>query len=193
MKKSGLTILLIIGAIVLFVGMIFMGSYNGLVSEQEKVNQAQSNIEVMLQRRADLIPNLVSTVKGYTKHEEKVFTDIANARAALNTSINSGDIEKMSQANDELSQTLSRLLVVVENYPTLSADKHYTELMDQLEGTENRISIARKEYNEVVNKYNTHIRSFPTNILAGMFGFEKAKLFEASGAALEGAPQVNFD
>lgn len=192
MKKTGLIILGIIGAIVLFLIMSVMGTYNGLVSKQEDVNLAQSQVETMLQRRADLIPNLVATVKGYTKHEEQVFADIANARAALNTSIKSGDIEGMDTANKELDSTLSRLLVVVENYPTLTADKQYISLMDQLEGSENRIAIARENYNEVATKYNKSIRTFPTNIFAGMFGFEKAKVFQADEGAQQ-VPTVNFD
>lgn len=192
MKKTGLIILGVIGAIALFLIISVMGTYNSLVSKQENVNLAQSQVETMLQRRADLIPNLVATVKGYTKHEEQVFSDIANARAALNTSIKSGDIEGMDAANKELDSTLSRLLVVVENYPTLSADKQYISLMDQLEGSENRIAIARENYNEEATKYNKSIRSFPTNIFAGMFGFEKAKVFQADEGAQQ-VPTVNFD
>lgn len=190
--KKGLIVLGVILAVIFVFGASLAGSYNSLVSLDEEVNLSQSNIETMLQRRADLIPNLVNTVKAYSKHEEKVFGDIANARAALNSSIESGDVEEMQKANTELSKQLSRLLVVVENYPDLKAGEQYTALMDQLEGSENRISIAREEYNSKVTTYNKKIRSFPTSILAGMFGFEKRKPFEADKEATN-VPVVNFE
>lgn len=164
---------------------------NSLVRLQEDVRLASGQIETTLQRRSDLIPNLVSTVKGYATHEETVFTDIADARAALSGAISSGNIEDIQAANDGLSSALSRLLMLQENYPDLKADTQFTALMDELAGTENRINYARQEYNDMVSKYNARIRTFPTSIIAGMLGFTAEDYFEAAEGA-DKAPIVEF-
>ncbi len=147
-----------------------------------------SNIDTQLQRRSDLIPNLVSTVKGYAAQEEKIFTDIANARAKL---AGSSSIEDTANADAELSSALSRLLVVVENYPELKSSQNFKDLTVNLEGTENRILIARQDYNESVTAYNTKIKKFPTNILAGMFNFDEKPYYKAANGSEE-VPIVDF-
>ena len=190
MKKKGLIIGIV--AVVLVLVLVVGGaasSYNGLVSKREKVDNAEAQIQNYLQRRADLIPNLVNTVKGYAAHEEEVYTALAEARAKLNSASNP---QEYSDANANFESALSRLLVVVENYPELKADKNFINLQDELAGTENRISTARKDYNDAVTEYNTSIKRFPTVIFAGIFGFEKADYFEASGEA-QTAPSVNFE
>lgn len=188
MKKSTVVILAIVAvlALILIWGIT---SYNGLVNAEVAVDTAEADLDVYLQRRADLIPNLVSTVKGYTAYEGEVYTELAEARAKL---AGSTTAEDKFEANAELDDAISRLLVVVENYPELKADTQYTALMDELSGAENRIATARKDYNTAVQAFNTKQRRFPTNIIAGMFGFEKAPLFEASEGA-DTVPSVNFD
>jgi len=181
----------IIGIIVIIV-IIFiwgMSGYNGLVSLQQQVDTAESNIETQLQRRSDLIPNLVSTVKGYAGQEKEIFTDIANARAQL---AGAGSIPEQADANAALSSALSRLLVVVENYPELKSSQNFQDLSIQLEGTENRIAIARQDYNTAVTNYNTKRRRFPTNIIGNLFGFGTRDYFEASTGA-EQVPVVDFN
>lgn len=161
-----------------------IGTYNRMVNLEEDVNLAQSNVQTMMQRRLELIPDLVETTKAAAAHEEKIFEDIANARAALNSSFETGDAQVMDQANQQLSSAIDAMMLVInENYPTISASEHYTSLMDQLEGSVNRISVARENYNTAVSKYNRVIRNFPGSILAGMFGFERIKPFEADEAA----------
>lgn len=184
----GIVILCIIGLMI----MSFIGMKNSLVSLREDVDAKQGNVQTALQRRSDLIGNLVETVKGYTKHEESVYKDIADARAKLNGSIQSGNVEEISSANNELNTALSRLLVVVENYPQLQAGEQYTALMDELAGTENRIKYARDTYNDVVKTYNTKIQQFPDSIIARSQGFTKAEYFKADEEALT-APKVNFN
>lgn len=186
MKKS--YIFLIIGAVVLLLALGIGSSYNGLVGLQEDVENGSSNVSVMLERRADLIPNLVKTVKGYAAHEEKVITAVTDARKEL---MGAKTIDEKAKANDELSSALNRLMVVVENYPDLKANENFVALQDELAGTENRIATARKDYNDAVKKYNTKIKKFPTNLLASMFGFEKEDYFEASDAKTE-VPDVEF-
>lgn len=190
MKKKGLIIG--IGA-VLLVLVILIGSvlstYNGLVTKQEKVQNAEHQIQNYLQRRADLIPNLVSTVKGYAAHEESVYTALADARAKLNSASTPAQYE---EAEASFNSALSRLLVVVENYPELKANENFIYLQDELSGAENRISTARKDYNDAVTDYNQSIRKFPAVIFAGMLGFEKAEYFNASAEA-NTVPTVNFD
>ena len=188
MKKMGLVIIVIIAALALMLG----STYNGMVTEAENVNAAKSNVETMMQRRADLIPNLVATVKGYVNHEHAVCTEIAEARSKLSGAIDSGDLQAMDEANKEVSSALSRLLAITENYPKLEASQQFITLMDQIEGSENRITVARTDYNSVAQKYNTSIKKFPKNIFANMFGFDAAEYFEAEEGA-EKAPQVSFD
>ncbi len=161
-----------------------IGTYNRMVNLEEDVSLAQSNVQTMMQRRLELIPDLVETTKAAAAHEEKIFEDIANARAALNSSFETGDAQAMDEANQQLSSAIDAMMLVInENYPTISASEHYTSLMDQLEGSVNRISVARENYNTAVSKYNRVIRNFPGSILAGMFGFERIEPFEADEAA----------
>ena len=166
--------------------------YNTIQTLDERVNQAQGQVQTQLQRRADLIPNLVNTVKGVTKQEDTVFISIANARAKLGGAIQSGNIPAMAAANDALSQGLGRLLAISENYPQLKSSENFKQLQDQLEGTENRISVARQDYNTSVGEYNAYIRRFPYNITAKVFGMGKPRdYFEAAAGAAE-APKVTF-
>lgn len=188
MKKGTIVLLIIVAVIAIFVFSIF-GSYNTLVSLDEDVNTQWANVESKLQRRYDLIPNLVESVKGAMKQEQEVFTAIADARAKL---AGAGNVSEKVDASNELEGALSRLLVVVENYPELKSNQNVTGLMDELAGTENRISTERDRYNEVVREYNATIRSFPKNIMAGIFGFEQRPYFEATDGA-DVAPEVNFD
>lgn len=186
MKKSlsltGIVLIIIVGVVIIF-GMSCMGTYNSLVNLEEDVNQANSEVQNQMQRRAELIPDLVATVKSYAKHEEKIFEDIANARAALNASFKSGDPTEISEANSQLTARVNNLLAIAENYPTLTASEQYTSLMDQLEGSVNRITVARTNYNELVAKYNKKVRNFPGSILASMFGFEKLEQYKADESA----------
>jgi LemA protein len=182
----------IVGGILAF-GLLFGGcgvsTYNTLQKEREEVRIAFSNVDTSLQRRADLIPNLVNTVKGYAKHEEKIFTDIADARARL---LGAQTPEDKSAANDQLNSTLGRLLVLTENYPDLKANQQFQTLMAQLEGTENRIRVAREDYNKEVLDYNVKLQRFPTVIIGRLLGFERAEEFKAAASARE-VPQVDFN
>src|SRR5882724_6728550 len=155
--------------------------YNRIQTMDEKVNQAQGQIQAQLQRRADLVPNLVNTVKGVTKQEDTVFISIANARAKLSGAVQSGNVPEMAAANAVLNQGLGRLLAISENYPQLRSSENFKQLQDQLEGTENRISVARQDYNAAVGEYNAFIRRFPYNITAKVFGLGKPReYFEAA-------------
>lgn len=165
--------------------------YNRIQQLDEQASGAQGQIETQLQRRADLIPNLVATVKGYAQHEEQVFRDIANARAALLGSVRTGDPEQMANANQGFSSALGRLLVLQENYPNLKADQSFRDLQTQLEGTENRIATARTDYNNAVNAYNAYIRQLPQSITAKVTGAKPRKYFTATAAAQE-VPTVDF-
>lgn len=188
-KMSGWAIFgIIFVAIVVIFGAWGVSSYNGLVGLKENVRNQSSNIEVQLQKRVDLIPNLVNTVKGYTSHESEVLTQISNARAKLSGASTMSD---KASANDEFSSAVSRLLVVVENYPNLKADAQFTALMDELSGTENRIAVARKDYNDAVTKYNSNIKTFPANIIAGISGFTSVDYFKATNGSTE-TPTVSF-
>lgn len=179
---------IIAGVIVALLAVMGISGYNSLVSMNENVNGKWSQIENQLQRRADLIPNLVSTVKGYAAHEQQAIQAVADARAKLGGA--QGPAAK-AQANADLNNALSRLLVVAENYPNLKADKNFRALMDELSGTENRIAVARKDYNDAVQVYNTKIRSFPSNIYAGMLGFGAKEYFKAEEGAQQ-VPKVQF-
>ncbi|MEO7985396.1 MAG: LemA family protein [Gemmatimonadales bacterium] len=166
--------------------------YNQMQTLDEKVNQAQGQIQTQLQRRADLIPNLVNTVKGITKQEDTVFISIANARARLSGAIQSGNVGDMSAANTQLSQGLGRLLAISENYPELKSSENFRQLQDQLEGTENRISVARQDYNASVGEYNAFIRRFPYNLTAKVFGMGKSREYFEAEAGAAGTPKVQF-
>lgn len=189
-KKKGLIIAVCAIAVVLvmLIGSL-VSTYNELVDKQAEVTNAESQIQVQLQRRADLIPNLVNTVKGYAAHETEVYTALADARAKLNSASNT---EEYTEALESYDSAISRLLVVVENYPELQANQNFIYLQDELSGTENRIGIARKDYNKVVTEYNKTIKKFPTVLFAGMLGFQEADLFEASAGAQD-APVVSFE
>ena len=191
MGRTGKT-LLIIGIIVFLLIVIpyafLKGTYNSLVRMDEEVKGAWAQVENQLQRRFDLIPNYVETVKGYAAHEKDVIMGVTEARSRV---AGAGTIDEKIQANNQLSSALSRLLVVVERYPQLKANTNFIRLQDELAGTENRIAVERRRFNEAVKAYNIKIRSFPTNLLAGMFGFEKATFFEVPKAAQE-VPKVKF-
>lgn len=178
--------------IIVVIGIIFIWGislYNGLVSSEQQVDTARANIETQLQRRSDLIPNLVSTVKGYASQEKEIYTEIATARAEL---AGANTIQEEAQADAALSSALSRLLLIVENYPDLKSNQNFQDLSVQLEGTENRIAIARQDYNAAVTRYNTKRRSFPSNMVSGLFGFEARDYFEASVGAQQ-VPVVDFN
>jgi LemA protein len=188
MRRSSMRQLLLVAAALLGVGC----GYNTIQTMDERVNQAQGQIQTQLQRRADLIPNLVNTVKGVTKQEDTVFISIANARARLGGAIQSGNVPEMAAANNSLSQGLGRLLAISENYPQLRSSENFKQLQDQLEGTENRISVARQDYNTAVGEYNAYIRRFPYNLTAKVFGLGKPReYFEAAPGAAQ-APTVSF-
>ena len=166
--------------------------YNRIQTLDEQAASAQSQIEVQLQRRADLIPNLVSTVKGYAQHEEDVFVQVTQARSGLVNAIQTHDAEQMANANAALSSSLGRLMVSVEAYPQLKADQNFIKLQDELTGTENRIAVSRNDYNQAVNAYNAYIRQFPIVITAKVTGAKQRKYFTASANAETGPPPVDF-
>ncbi len=166
--------------------------YNTIQTLDEKVNQAQGQIQTQLQRRSDLIPNLVATVKGITKQEDTVFISIANARARLGGAVKDGDIAGMAAANATLSQGLGRLLAITENYPQLRSSESFRQLQDQLEGTENRVAVARNDYNAAANDFNAYIRRFPYNITAKVFGMGKARPYFEAEPGAAAAPAVKF-
>lgn len=186
--KGALIALVVIIVLVLIFGVGFISTRNQLVTEKTAVQAQWSQVDVALQRRADLIPNLVETVKGYAKQEKSVYDDIANARAALG---GAQTPQQKIDANNQLTSALSRLLVIVENYPQLKSNESFNRLMDELAGTENRINVERRKYNEVVQKYNTDIQLFPKNIVAGMSGFSAEPYFQAD-ASSRAVPKVQF-
>lgn len=188
MKKGTIILLVIVGVLVIL-GFSVVGSYNGLVDKKEAVEDSYSNISVNLQRRADLIPNLVNTVKGYASHEQAAIDSVTEARAKL---LGAKSVEDKAKANDELTTSLNNLLVIVENYPDLKANTNFIQLQDELAGTENRIAVSRRDYNAAVKTYNAAIKHFPTNIIAGMFKFDKKDYFESTESAKD-VPQVNFE
>ena len=188
MKRTGLVILIAILALIVLGAGWFIRTSNSFIAAEENVNRNWAEVQNQLQRRYDLVPNLVETVKGYAAHEEEVFTAIANARARLAGAQGPAEIQA---AVNQFESALSRLLVVVENYPQLKADKSFNDLMYELSGTENRIAVARGRYNEAVQAYNVKIRMFPASIVASMRGLQPKQMFEAAPAALE-APRVQF-
>lgn len=192
MKKRALWIIWII---VLFIVVFIVGQYNTLVKLDEVVKTQRGQVESVYQRRTDLIPNIVATVKGEADFEQKTLTQVIEARAnatQLKVDVNNAEeFVKFQEVQGELSQALGRLMVLTENYPSLRANQAFSDLRVQLEGSENRISVERMNYNETVKNYNTKLRTFPTNIIAGLFGFEKANLFEAAEGS-EVAPVVEF-
>ncbi|MBB5180984.1 LemA protein [Planomicrobium koreense] len=187
MKKLLIPIVVIIAIIALIAAMI-VPSYNGFVSLEEDVNQSYAQIENQLQRRLDLIPNLVETVKGFANQEQEVINSITEARSNL---AGANTVQEQANADAKLSGALSRLLVVVENYPELKSSENFQQLSDELAGTENRIAVARQNYNASVTEFNRKARSFPGNMVAGVFGFEQKEYFEADPDAQE-APEVDF-
>ncbi len=198
MNKGGVGVILlsIIGVLVV-IGLMFSGSYNGLVRLEESVNSAWSQVENVYQRRLDLIPNLVETVKGYAGHENSTLAAVTEARSRVAGSVSSDTVndpakfQKFQESQAALGGALSRLLVVAEQYPDLKANQNFLELQAQLEGTENRISVERGRYNEAAQGFNTKLRQFPTNILGGVFGFKAKEYFKADASAAT-APKVTF-
>lgn len=188
---------IIAAAVVLVLVVWCVSGYNGLVTMEESVSNSWSNVETQYQRRADLIPNLVNTVKGYAAHEKQTLESVVKARSeATQVKVDPENLtaEKMAEyqkAQGNVSAALGRLLMVAENYPELKANENFLNLQAQLEGTENRINVARRDFNNVAKEYNTAIRRFPKNILAGLFGFDKKDYFEAESGA-EKAPEVKF-
>ncbi|WP_153731854.1 LemA family protein [Sporosarcina obsidiansis] len=187
MKKITGPLVVVIILVVLAAVMI-VPSYNKLVNLDEDVDQAYAQVETQLQRRMDVIPNLVSTVKGYASHEKEVLENIANARSKM---AGAQGPEEQAAADSELSSALSRLLVVVENYPDLKANQNFQQLMDELAGTENRIAVARKDYNDVVSVYNRKVKRFPGKMIASIFGFDEKEYFKADEGAKQ-PPTVDF-
>lgn len=189
MNKKLLYILIPVLAIV-FIAMGAIGQYNGLVDSYAEVENAQSNVDTQLQRRYDLIPNVVASVKGAMEHETEVFTAIADARAKIGSSKQGSSEYKEGQS--ALDSAVSRLLVLTENYPQLNSNQQVSDLITELEGTENRLLVARKDYNTVATSYNKKIKHFPTSIYAGIFGYEKVDLFQATSDAATTVPSVNL-
>lgn len=193
-KNKGLIITIVVIALVAIWG---ISSYNGLVSMDENVSNSWANVETQYQRRSDLIPNLVNTVKGYAKHESQTLESVMQARSqATQVKIDPSNctpqqLAAYQKAQGDVTTALGKLLAITENYPDLKANQNFLELQSQLEGTENRINVARKDFNDTAKKYNTSLRRFPRNIVASMFGFEKRAYFEAEAGA-EKAPKVEF-
>ncbi len=193
MKKSTIILLIVLGVILVW----GITSYNGLVRTEESVSTAWSNVENQYQRRADLIPNLVNTVKGYASHEQETLDAVVSARTRATQIVVDADdmtpekLQQFQKAQGEVGTALGRLLAITESYPDLKANQNFLELQAQLEGTENRISVERRNFNDAARKFNTSIRTFPRNIIAGMCGFEKRPYFEAEEGAAK-APEVKF-
>lgn len=197
MKKGWLVVIIVLVVLLMIYG-FFKNNYNALVTLEETVNQAWAQVSNQYQRRADLIPNLVETVKGYAAHEQETFAAVTEARAKVGQLTVTPEVlndpeafAKFQQVQGELGSVLSRLMAISENYPQLRANENFLALQSQLEGTENRISVERKRFNEEVQRYNTRIRRFPTNLLANLYGFEKKLYFEAQPGA-ETVPKVEF-
>jgi LemA protein len=187
--KKGLIVVIVLVLLALALGSMYVGRRNEMVRKRETVNAAWSQVDVVLQRRADLIPNLVETVKGIATQEQKVFGDIANARAALLSARTPSD---RIAANTQLDGALGRLLLIVENYPQLKSNENFLRLQDELAGTENRIAVERRRYNETVQDYNTYITLFPNNIVAGVSGFQRNDAYFKTEEGARQAPKVSF-
>lgn len=193
MKKSSVIIIAVIAIVAIWA----VSGYNGMVNKEETVSNAWANVEAAYQRRADLIPQLVNTVKGYANHEKSTLDAVVSARTkATQMTVDVGElteenIQKYQEAQGEVGAAIGRLLAITESYPELKANENFSELQAQLEGTENRINEVRKNYNASVKEYNVSVRKFPNNILAGMFGFERKAEFKAEEGASK-APEVNF-
>jgi LemA protein len=194
--KSWMKILIVL-AVLFIIYRMFAGTYNNMVVKNETVVQQWAQVENTYQRRADLIPNLVNTVKGYADFEKSTLTEVIEARAKATSvnidpsNLNASQIQQFQAAQGELSSALSRLMVVVERYPDLKANQNFLELQAQLEGTENRITVERKKFNETTQEFNTYIKTFPQTFMAGMFGFSEKAYFEADAGA-EKVPEVKF-
>ena len=191
MKKSYVVLIVVAVIAIALFGWV-KSTYNGMVSVEEEATTALANVQSAYQRRADLIPNLVQTVKGYASHEKETLEGVVNARSkATSITLNAENIKEYQQAQGELSSALGRLIAIGEAYPDLKANENFRELQVQLEGTENRINVERNNFNKAVQTYNVAIRKFPSNLLAGIFGFDKMDKFEAA-AGSENAPKVEF-
>lgn len=189
MKNKGVAVGGILIIVFVVIGIFVYSHYNSIVEANESVLASRQDIDTQLQRRADLIPNLVSTVKGYMEHEKEVIESITDARESL---VTADSLEDKSKANNELTKAINNFFLVVENYPDLKASQNFISLQDEIAGSENRISVARKEYNDEVKKYNSLIKKFPANIIASMFDYESAEYFEVSDGAKD-VPQVSFE
>src|SRR5271155_1286589 len=187
--KAAIVIAVVVLILAFVLGSAYVTRRNQMAIKQEAVHAQWSQVDVVLQRRADLIPNLVETVKGYAKHEETVFSDIANARSAL---LNARDPQGKIAANGQLDSAIGRLLVLSENYPNLKADQNFLQLQDQLEGSENRIAVERRRYNQTLQDYNTFIRQFPNSVWAGIAGFQPDNAYFQASEASKQAPSVKF-
>ncbi|MBO5882511.1 MAG: LemA family protein [Alistipes sp.] len=196
MKKSTIVLLSVVGVLLLLAG-VCVSTYNGLVTKDETVSEKWGAVQTVYQRRADLIPNLVNTVKGYAAHESSTLQEVTEARAQATsikldpTTATPEQMQAWMDAQQELGKSLGRLLAIAESYPELKASQNFLALQSQLEGTENRISVERQRYNEAVKEYNVSVRRFPSNIIASMFGFDQKLMFEAQEGA-EVAPVVQF-
>ena len=190
---KGLIAVIVVIVVIGLIALAFFGQYisarNNLVSKNEAVKAAWSQVDIVLQRRADLIPNLVETVKGYAKQEQTVFGDIAKARSAL---LSAGSPQEKIAANGQLDGALGRLLLIVENYPQLKSNENFLRLQDELAGTENRIAVERKRYNDTLQDYNTYVQQFPNNIFAGWAGFKPNPAYFTASEGSREAPKVNF-
>jgi LemA protein len=190
---KGLIAVIVVIVIIGIIALVFFGQYvttrNTLVSKNEAVKSAWSQVDIVLQRRADLIPNLVETVKGYAQQEQTVFGDIAKARSAL---LSAGTPQQKIAANNQLDGAIGRLLLVVENYPQLKSNENFLRLQDELAGTENRIAVERKRYNDTLQDYNTYVQQFPQNIFAGWAGFKRNDAYFTASEGSREAPKVNF-
>ena len=187
MKKAG--IFVVIGVVILAIAGFLIGKYNGMVGMSEKVDAKWANIDTQLQRRADLIPNLVSSVQGFMTHEQDAIAKVTEARTKL---MNASTPAEKGEADNQLTGALNNLLVLAENYPDLKANENFTTLMDELAGTENRIATARKDYNDEVKEFNTMIKKFPDSLIGKMFGFGEKEYFKANEGANE-VPKVEFN